>query len=85
MFDPEKARRLPEHTKYDQTIHFEKGKDLPKPRPIIKLTPHEQEALKDHVDEYLKKGWITKVEPGEPCPVASPVFFVERRTEEHEL
>ena len=79
VFDPEKARRLPEHTKYDQTIHFEKGKDLPKPRPIIKLTPHEQEALKDHVDEYLKKGWITKVEPGEPCPVASPVFFVGKK------
>ncbi|KAL5534826.1 hypothetical protein ACEPAG_1290 [Sanghuangporus baumii] len=60
-------------------INLKEGVPLPKPRPIIKLTREEQAALNAYVQELLDKGWIEKVQPHEPCPVAAPVFFVGKK------
>ncbi|KAL5514485.1 hypothetical protein ACEPAG_2574 [Sanghuangporus baumii] len=79
VFDPDRSRRLPKHTKWDMAINLKEGVPLPKPRPIIKLTREEQAALNAYVQELLDKGWIEKVQPHEPCPVAAPVFFVGKK------
>ncbi|KAL5533568.1 hypothetical protein ACEPAG_28 [Sanghuangporus baumii] len=79
IFDPDRSRRLPKHTKWDMAINLKEGVPLPKPRPIIKLTREEQAALNAYVQELLDKGWIEKVQPHEPCPVAAPVFFYQIR------
>ncbi|KAL5531447.1 hypothetical protein ACEPAG_4324 [Sanghuangporus baumii] len=68
VFDPDRSRRLPKHTKWDMAINLKEGVPLPKPRPIIKLTREEQAALNAYVQELLDKGWIEK----------------ERKMEEHE-
>ncbi|OCB84936.1 DNA/RNA polymerase [Sanghuangporus baumii] len=60
-------------------INLKEGVPLPKLRPIIKLTREEQAALNAYVQELLNKGWIEKVHPHEPCPVAAPVFFVGKK------
>ncbi|KAL5503844.1 hypothetical protein ACEPAH_7915 [Sanghuangporus vaninii] len=79
VFDPDRSRRLPKHTKWDMAINLKEGVPLPKPRPIIKLTREEQAALNAYVQELLDKGWIEKVHPHEPCLVAAPVFFVGKK------
>lgn len=79
VFDPDRAKRLPKHTKWDMKINLDATKELPKPRGMIKLTLEEQAAVEEYVNEMLEKGWIEKVEPHEPCPVAAPVFFVGKK------
>lgn len=79
VFDPNKARRIPEHTKWDMKINLDPDKPLPKVRKIIKLARDEEKAVKEQVAEMTSKHWIDKVEPHEPCPVAAPVFFVGKK------
>ncbi|KAL5510913.1 hypothetical protein ACEPAG_4670 [Sanghuangporus baumii] len=61
-------------------VHPRKARYPEKPvAGIIKLTREEQAALNAYVQELLDKGWIEKVQPHEPCPVAAPVFFVGKK------
>ena len=77
-FSEEKAKRLPQSSEWDMTIDFEEGKPLPGRQPIYPLSPQEQQAVEEFLEENLEKGWIRRARKGEDV-IASPVFFVGKK------
>jgi hypothetical protein len=55
MFEPDNL--LPRHGKYDHVIPLIKGKE-PQVRPIIPITEKNSLALKEYIEDMLKKGYI---------------------------
>lgn len=64
IFDPDKAKRLPRHTKWDMEINFvdevqQKQKPLPRqPGLYESKSPQEKKLMEEFVKENLDKGWI---------------------------
>lgn len=73
VFSPKKADRLPPHRPYDHEIRLLPGKDLPF-GPLYSMSRDELQALRDWLEENLKKGFIRP----SSSPVASPVLFVKK-------
>jgi len=73
VFSPKKADRLPPHRPYDHEIRLLPGKDLPF-GPLYSMSRDELKALREWLDENLKKGFIRP----SSSPVASPVLFVKK-------
>jgi hypothetical protein len=75
VFDEEASHRLPAHRPWDHAI------DLIPDRPpwrccrLYSLTPLEEAALKDWLQESLRKGYIRPSK----SPMASPFFFVAKK------
>ena len=61
------------------TINLKSQKPLPKRRPMIPLSSEEQRAIDEYLNEFLKKGWIRKVESDESCSIATSMFFVGKK------
>ena len=73
VFSPKKADQLPRHRSYDHNIQLLPGKDLPF-GPLYSMSRTELEALKEWLDENLKKGFIRP----SSSAAASPVLFVKK-------
>ncbi|KAJ3533992.1 hypothetical protein NMY22_g7110 [Coprinellus aureogranulatus] len=74
VFSEKAAGRLPSRKIYDHAIDL-KADFVPKSFPIYNLMQLEEQALKDFINENLKKGYIRKSQ----SPMASPFFFVPKK------
>ncbi|EAL17174.1 hypothetical protein CNBN1990 [Cryptococcus deneoformans B-3501A] len=68
------ADTLPEHRSFDHHIPLEEGKNPPF-GPIYNLSETELEALREYLDENLKKGFIRPSE----SPAGAPILFVKKK------
>ena len=57
LFSKQKADRLPEHKPYDHAIRLQPGFQLPY-KPIYSQSATELKALREYLEENLKKGFI---------------------------
>jgi hypothetical protein len=76
VFSKEALKRKPKFGLFDHTIDLKPGFEL-KPCKLYLLLPLEQVALDEWLEEHLKKGYICPSK----SPMASPFFFVKRKTE----
>lgn len=74
VFSKRNADTLPEHRPFDHTIPLEEGKSPPW-GPIYSLSDTELKALRDYLDENLKKGFIRPSE----SPAGAPILFVKKK------
>ena len=69
--------KLPEHHTWDHVINFKEGMDIEKLKcPVYPLLRAEQDELKRFLKENLDTGRIRMSD----SPVASPFFFVKKKT-----
>ncbi len=74
VFEKKASERFPESRSWDHQIEL--CKDFkPKRGKIYPLSPKQQNALNEWIEEYLKKGYISRSK----SPQASPFFFVEKK------
>lgn len=73
VFDPKEAERLPPHRDGDHHIELQPDKTLPF-GPLYGMSREELKALKEWLEENLRKGFIRP----SSSPVASPVLFVKK-------
>lgn len=73
VFSPKDADKLPPHRPYDHHIQLEDGKTPPF-GPLYAMSRNELIALREWLEENLKKGFIRP----SSSPVASPVLFVAK-------
>ena len=73
VFSPKEAERLPPHRPYDHDIKLQEGK-VPPFGPLYPMSREELKALKEWIEENLKKGFIRP----SSSPAASPVLFVKK-------
>ncbi|ODM15561.1 hypothetical protein SI65_09164 [Aspergillus cristatus] len=73
VFSPKEAERLPPHRPYDHDIKLQDGK-APPFGPLYPMSWEELKALKDWIEENLRKGFIHP----SSSPAASPVLFVKK-------
>ena len=74
MFKEEAYEKLPEHRDWDHEIPIEKGKK-PTYGPIYALLETKLKALKEYLDENLKKRFI---QPS-TSPAGYPILFVPKK------
>ena len=74
VFSKQRAEALPPHRAYDCPIELLPGAEIPFGR-IFPLTEVEQGALKEYIDENLKKGFIRP----STSPAGAGIFFVEKK------
>ena len=74
LFEKSAADKLPEHTTYDHKIPLAAG-SMPPFGPIYGLSETELQALREYLDEHLKKGFI---EPSQ-SPAGAPIIFVKKK------
>ena len=77
VFSEDQAEILPQHRKYDCPIDLVPDAKQPF-KGIYQLSPLETKALKDYIDENLKKGFIR---PSKSA-FGSPIFFVPKKNKE---
>ena len=73
VFSPKKAETLPPHRLYDHEIRTLPDAKLPF-GPLYSMSRDELQALREWLDENLRKGFIRP----SSSPVASPVLFVKK-------
>ena len=73
VFSPREAEKLPPHRPYDHRITLEDGKSPPF-GPLYPMSRDELRALKEWLEENLRKGFIRP----SSSPAASPVLFVKK-------
>lgn len=73
VFNPKEAAKLPPHRQYDHDIKVLPGKEPPF-GPLYPMSRPHLIALKEWLDENLKKGFIRP----SSSPAASPVLFVKK-------
>ena len=74
MFKEEAHEKLPEHQDWDHEIPIEEGKK-PTYGPIYALSETELKALREYLDENLKKGFIRP----STSPAGYPILFVPKK------
>jgi transposase InsO family protein len=74
LFEEQQQETLPQHQEWDHEIVLEEGKK-PKHGPIYRLSVSELEALKEYLDENLRKGFI---QPS-TSPAGYPILFVPKK------
>lgn len=74
VFEKKAAERFPISRPYDHAIELKPG-FVPRNCKVYPLTPKEEEAMTEFVDENLRKGYIRK----STSPMASPFFFVGKK------
>ena len=74
MFKEEAHEKLPEHRDWDHEITIEEGKK-PTYRPIYALSETKLKALREYLDENLKKGFIRP----STSPAGYPILFVPKK------
>lgn len=73
VFSKSEAERLPERKPYDHAIDLESGA-TPSYSKIYPMAPAERAALKDFIEDNLRKGYIRPSK----SPAAAPVFFIKK-------
>ena len=74
VFSEQASHRLPQHQPWDHPIDLKPDATIKK-RGIYRLTPAENLALKEYIDDHLKKGYIRPSK----SPLAVPLFFIAKR------
>ena len=74
VFSKKSADQLPDHRPYDHHIPLEEG-GMPPWGPIYSLSETELAALREYLDENLKKGFIVPSE----SPAGAPILFVKKK------
>ena len=73
VFSPKEAEKLPPHRSHDHDIRLLDGKTPPF-GPLYPMSREELKALKEWLEENLRKGFIRP----SSSPAASPVLFVKK-------
>lgn len=74
VFEKKAAERFPASRPWDHTIEL-KPEFVPKDFKPYRLSPQEQQAADEFIDENLRKGYIRESK----SPMASPLFFVGKK------
>ena len=74
VFSKEKAERMPTRKPFDHAVNLEEGA-RPTRSPIYPISPKERGALKEFLDENLRKGYIQKSN----SEYAAPFFFAKKK------
>lgn len=74
VFDKQRSERLPEHRPHDLAIDLE-GEAPPPVGKLYQMSASELRALKEFIDDNLKKGYIRPSK----APCGAPVFFVKKK------
>ena len=74
VFEKKASERFPESRPYDHAIDL-KPDFLPKNCKVYPLSPKEQAAMDEFIDDNLRKGYIRESK----SPQASPFFFVSKK------
>ena len=74
VFSKVKADALPPHRPYDMKIDLEEGASPPI-GPMYQISPTEQQALRDFIDEHVRIGFIRPSK----SPHGAPVLFVRKK------
>ena len=80
MFKEEAYEKLPEHRDWDHKIPIEKRKK-PTYRPLYALSETELKALREYLDENLKKRFIRP----STSPAGYSILFVPKKDEKLQL
>jgi hypothetical protein len=74
VFSDEEAQRLPKHQPWDHKIDLILGQQMGKTS-VYRLTPPEKIALKDYIEDGLKRGTLRHSE----APDACSFFFIDKK------
>ena len=74
VFEKKASERFPPSRSYDHAIDFKPG-FVPKQCKVYPLTPKEETALEEFLEENLRKGYIRKSK----SEMASPFFFIPKK------
>jgi hypothetical protein len=74
VFSDEEAQRLPKHQLWDHKIDLIPGQQMGKTS-VYRLTPPEKIALKDYIEDSLKRGTLHCSE----APNACSFFFIDKK------
>ena len=74
VFSKPASERMPVRKPYDHAIDLQPG-EVPPFAKVYPMPPAEQAALKDFIDENLRKGYIRPSK----SPAAAPVFFIKKK------
>lgn len=80
LFKDKEVGTLPPHRPYDHAIPLEPGATAPF-GPLYNLSEKELKALREYIDENLKKGFIRRSE----SPAGAPVLFVPKKDQDLRL
>jgi len=75
VFSEKEARRLPKPKPWDFEVEWVNGVEPDLRAKAYPLSPKQQEALDEWLDEHLEKGYIRPSK----SPISSPVFFVPKK------
>jgi len=73
VFSDEEAQRLPKHQPWDHKIDLIPGMEMKKTT-VYRLTPIEKVALKDYIEDGLKRGTLRRSEAPHACS-----FFIDKK------
>ena len=74
VFSDEEAQRLPKHQPWDHKIDLIPGQQMSKTS-VYRLTPPEKIALKEYIEDGLKRGTLRRSE----APDACSFFFIDKK------
>jgi hypothetical protein len=74
VFNEKDAQRLPQHQPWDHAIDLKPSSSMKKCG-VYHLTPAENIALKDYIQDHLAKNYIRPSR----SPIASPFFFIAKK------
>ena len=74
VFSDEEAQRLPKHQPWDHKIDLIPGLQMKKTL-VYRLTPPEKLALKEYIDDGLKRGTLRRSEAADACSF----FFIDKK------
>jgi hypothetical protein len=74
VFSDEEAQRLPRHQPWDHKIDLIPGQPMGKTS-VYRLTPPEKIALKEYIEDGLKRGTLRRSE----APDACSFFFIDKK------
>jgi len=74
VFSDEEAQRLPKHQLWDHKIDLIPGMEMKKTT-VYRLTPIEKVALKEYIEDGLKRGTLRRSE----APHACSFFFIDKK------
>jgi len=80
LFEDREVGTLPPHRPYDHTIPLEPDTEPPF-GPLYNLSEKELKALREYIDDNLKKGFIRRSE----SPAGAPVLFVPKKDQDLRL
>ena len=81
VFSEEESQRLPRYQPWDHAIDLEPDAVQKWKIKLYPMSPNVQLELDKFLTEHIQKGYLVPSK----SPMASPVFFIKRRTGSHDL